>query len=44
MYNLIFTDDVDRDIFSSIRYIKNVLEAPMAAKNHSEELKKHIQS
>jgi len=40
MFTLIFSDDVNNDIISAIHYIKNELEAPMAAKNHYEELEK----
>ena len=40
MFTLIFSDNVNNDIISSIHYIKNKLEAPMAAKNHYEELLK----
>ena len=39
MFTLIFSETVNSDIISSIKYIKDVLEAPMAAKNHVNELK-----
>jgi plasmid stabilization system protein ParE len=40
MFELIFSEKVNSDIISALDYIKNVLEAPKAAENHSEELKK----
>ena len=40
MFTLIFSDNVNNDIISTIHYIKNELEAPMAAKKHYEELEK----
>jgi hypothetical protein len=38
MFELEFSEKINSDIISSLNYIKNVLEAPKAAKNHSEEL------
>jgi len=38
MFRLIFSDVVDKDISSSIRYIKNVLEAPAASLKLADEL------
>jgi plasmid stabilization system protein ParE len=40
MFELIFSDKINNDIISALNYIKNVLEAPKAAENHFEELKK----
>jgi mRNA-degrading endonuclease RelE of RelBE toxin-antitoxin system len=40
MFKLIFSRTVNSDIVSSLSYIKNVLKAPMAAKDHYEELEK----
>jgi len=40
MFELTFSEKINNDIISSINYIKNKLEAPMAAHNHVEELKK----
>jgi plasmid stabilization system protein ParE len=40
MFELIFSEKMNADIISSLKYIKNVLKAPMAAENHFEELKK----
>jgi hypothetical protein len=40
MFELIFSEKINADIISSLKYIKNVLKAPMAAENHFEELKK----
>ena len=39
MFELIFSETVNNDIVSSLRYIKEFLEAPMAAENHFNELK-----
>ena len=39
MFDLIFTETVNNDIISSLKYINDVLEAPMAAENHFKELK-----
>ena len=39
MFELVFTETVNNDIISSLEYIKDVLGAPMAAENHSIELK-----
>jgi plasmid stabilization system protein ParE len=39
-FELIFSEKINADIISSLKYIKNVLKAPMAAENHFEELKK----
>ena len=40
MFTLSFSDDFKRDVCSAIDYIKNILEAPMAAQNHSKEIEK----
>jgi hypothetical protein len=40
MFTLIFSSKINDDIISSIGYIKNALQAPMAAENHVKELKK----
>jgi mRNA-degrading endonuclease RelE of RelBE toxin-antitoxin system len=40
MFELIFSEKINADIISSLKYIKNVLKAPMTAENHFEELKK----
>jgi plasmid stabilization system protein ParE len=40
MFILTFSSKINDDIVSSIRYIKNTLQAPMAAENHIKELKK----
>jgi mRNA-degrading endonuclease RelE of RelBE toxin-antitoxin system len=40
MFELIFSEKVNNDIVSSLKYIRDVLKAPMAAENHFEELKK----
>jgi mRNA-degrading endonuclease RelE of RelBE toxin-antitoxin system len=40
MFELTFSEIINNDIVSSINYIKNTLKAPMAARNHVEELKK----
>ena len=39
MFELKFSETINNDIISSLKYIKNVLEAPMAAENHYKELK-----
>ena len=39
MFELKFSETVNNDIVSSLKYIKNVLEAPKAAENHYIELK-----
>ena len=39
MFDLKFSETVNNDIVSSLKYIKDVLEAPIAAENHSKELK-----
>jgi len=38
MYKLIFSEIIDEDINSSYNYIKNILEAPIAAENLINEL------
>lgn len=40
MYTLIFSEKINYDVVSSISYIKNILNAPMAAIRHLEELEK----
>jgi len=40
MFKLIFSEKINNDIISSINYIKNTLNAPMAARKHLEELRK----
>jgi plasmid stabilization system protein ParE len=40
MFELLFSDKINNDIISVLNYIKNILEAPKAAENHFEELKK----
>jgi plasmid stabilization system protein ParE len=40
MFTLTFSSKINDDIVSSIGYIKNTLQAPMAAENHVKELKK----
>jgi plasmid stabilization system protein ParE len=40
MFKLIFSRKINNDIIFVIKYIKDVLKAPMAASNHFEELKK----
>jgi uncharacterized protein (UPF0276 family) len=40
MFELVFSETVNNDIVSTIKYIKDVLKAPMAVENHFEELKK----
>jgi len=40
MFKLTFSETINDDIVSSINYIKNTLNAPMAAQNHVVELKK----
>jgi plasmid stabilization system protein ParE len=40
MFTLTFSSKVNDDIVSSIGYIKNTLQAPTAAENHVNELKK----
>ena len=39
MFVLIFSETVNNDIITSLKYIKDVLKAPMAAENHFNELK-----
>ena len=39
MFELKFSETINNDIVSSLKYIKDVLEAPMAAENHYTELK-----
>jgi len=39
VFDLKFSETVNNDIISSLEYIKDVLEAPMAAENHYTELK-----
>ena len=39
MFELVFSETVNNDIISSLKYIKEILEAPMAAENHFNELK-----
>jgi plasmid stabilization system protein ParE len=38
MFNLIFSEKINNDIISTLKYISEVLEAPRAAENHYEEL------
>jgi len=38
MFDLEFSEKVNSDIISTLKYINNVLEAPIAAENHYEEL------
>jgi plasmid stabilization system protein ParE len=40
MFTLIFSSRINDDIVSSIGYIKDTLNAPLAAENHFNELKK----
>jgi len=40
MFELVFSEKINNDIVSALNYIRNVLEAPKAAENHFEELKK----
>ncbi|MDR0602569.1 MAG: type II toxin-antitoxin system RelE/ParE family toxin [Treponema sp.] len=40
IFELIFSEKINKDIVSALKYIKDVLRAPMAAENHFEELKK----
>jgi plasmid stabilization system protein ParE len=40
MFTLTFSSKINDDIVSSIGYIKNTLQVPMAAENHVKELKK----
>jgi plasmid stabilization system protein ParE len=40
MFELVYSEKINNDIISVLHYIKNVLEAPKAAENHYEELKK----
>ena len=39
MFELVFSEKINNDIISTLSYISNVLEAPMAAESHFEELK-----
>ena len=41
MYSLSITDIAEEDILSAVRYIANVLKAPMAANNLLDEIQKH---
>jgi len=40
MFELVFSEKINNDIISALNYIRNILEAPKAAENHYEELKK----
>src|SRR5215510_2364754 len=40
MFELVFSEKINDDIISALNYIANILEAPKAAENHFEELKK----
>jgi addiction module RelE/StbE family toxin len=40
MFELVFSEKINNDIISALYYIRNILEAPKAAENHFEELKK----
>jgi addiction module RelE/StbE family toxin len=40
MFELVFSKKINDDIISALNYIRNILEAPKAAVNHFEELKK----
>jgi toxin ParE1/3/4 len=40
MFKLIFSEEINNDIVSSINYITNTLNAPMAADKHLDELDK----
>jgi plasmid stabilization system protein ParE len=42
-FTLTFSSKINDDILSSIGYIKNTLQAPMAAENHVEELIKSFE-
>jgi plasmid stabilization system protein ParE len=41
MYYVKITDTAEEDILSSVKYIADVLKAPMAANNLLDEIKKH---
>jgi addiction module RelE/StbE family toxin len=43
MFELVFSEKINIDIISTLNYIRNVLEAPKAAENHFEELKKKFE-
>jgi addiction module RelE/StbE family toxin len=43
MFELVFSKKINIDIISTLNYIRNVLEAPKAAENHFEELKKKFE-
>jgi toxin ParE1/3/4 len=38
MFNLIFSEKINNDIVSTLKYISEVLEAPRASEDHYEEL------
>jgi len=38
MFNLTFSEKINSDIMSTLKYINEVLEAPMAAEAHFDEL------
>ncbi|MCL2791673.1 MAG: hypothetical protein FWD87_01150 [Spirochaetaceae bacterium] len=38
MFKLVFSEKINSDIISTLKYISQVLEAPKAAENHYEEL------
>ena len=40
MFNLIFSEKINNDIVSTLKYISEILEVPKAAENHYEELTK----
>jgi addiction module RelE/StbE family toxin len=40
MFELVFSKKINNDIVSALHYIRHILEAPKAAENHFEELKK----
>ena len=40
MFYLLFSEPFKKDVSSALDYIKNILEAPMAAQNHSKEIEK----
>jgi hypothetical protein len=44
MFTLTFSSRINNDIVSSIGYIKNTLQAPMAAENHVKELKMYMKN
>ena len=42
MFQLVFSEKVNSDIISTLKYIREILEAPQAAENHNTELMRKV--